>query len=89
LAEQRSYGGQMRQMLGEEVDEKKELAAGTMMAFNSMGKAMGAHVTALAQGRETVGEALKGMLADTLSSLGQMDQLQQVQQQRHPQHLAR
>lgn len=71
LRQHRSYSGNLREMLGDEIQGKKELANGTMMVFDNMGKALGAHATALAQGKETVGEALKGMLADTLTSLGQ------------------
>lgn len=66
-----SYTDRMRDLHGERADAARLEAEAVTMGFNSMGQAMAKHVLAFAQGREGVGEALQGMLADTLTSIGQ------------------
>lgn len=66
-----SYTDRMRDLHGERADAARLEAEAVTMGFNSMGQAMAKHVLAFALGREGVGEALQGMLADTLTSIGQ------------------
>lgn len=66
-----SYTDRMRDLHGERADAARLEAEAVTMGFDSMGQAMAKHVLAFALGREGVGEALQGMLADTLTSIGQ------------------
>ena len=70
VAQQRTYGGQMRALMHEEINVKKELASATMMGFHAMGAALGKHAQAFAAGKEDIGDALQGMLKDMLTSIG-------------------
>lgn len=49
----------------------QQLAGTVNSAFGSMTNSVKSHVAALIAGRESVGQALQGMLADTLSSIAQ------------------
>lgn len=70
LESRRHYGANLRELLGAEVNAGRTAAEFSKSAFDSMGKALGTHIQALVAGKETVGQALQGMLADTLSALG-------------------
>lgn len=70
LASRRRYGANLRELLGAEINAGRTAAEFSKSAFDSMGKALGTHIQALVAGKESVGEALKGMLADTLTALG-------------------
>jgi len=65
-----SYAGRIAELQGAGVDGTRRAAEFTNGAFESMGKAIGTHVQALIDGRESVGTALQGMLSDTLVSVG-------------------
>lgn len=65
-----SYAGRIAELQGAGVDGARTAAEFTNSAFESMGKAIGTHVQALVDGRESVGVALQGMLSDTLISIG-------------------
>lgn len=53
-----------------QVDITEESAGTLSSAFTSMGNAFAKHAEAFAKGQETIGQALKGMLADVLESIG-------------------
>lgn len=53
-----------------QVDITEESAGTLSGAFTSMGNAFAKHAEAFAKGEETIGQALKGMLADALESIG-------------------
>lgn len=59
-----------RDLHSQQVDATREAAEGLSGAFASMGSAFAKHAEAFTAGRETIGAALKGMLADTLASIG-------------------
>jgi len=67
---QRSYVDRMEELHSTEADGTRALAEGVSGAFAGMGQAIELHVGALVDGKESVGEALKGMLADTLGMIG-------------------
>ncbi len=68
---QQSYTDFMRDMHDQRIVAAREEAEAVTMGFNAMGQAMAKHVFAFATGKESVGVALQGMLADTLTSIGQ------------------
>jgi hypothetical protein len=68
---QQSYTDRMRDMHGQRANAAQLEAEAVSGAFSAMGKALGAHVNAVVEGRETVGQALQGTLSDTLTSIGQ------------------
>jgi hypothetical protein len=68
---QRSYVDRMEELHGTEVDGTRALAEGVSGAFAGMGQAIAKHAQGLIDGKESVGEALQGMLSDTLASLAQ------------------
>ena len=71
LDAQQSYTDRMRDLHGERASAAQSEAEAVTMAFGSMGKALGSHVNAVVQGRETIGVAAQGVLSDTLSAIGQ------------------
>lgn len=66
-----TFAGRMRELQGEQMSGAARVAEFTNAAFNSVGKALGNHIQAFVTGKETIGQALQGMLADTLTSIGQ------------------
>ena len=64
------FTGRLAELNSERVHGAQRAAEFTNAAFDSMGKAIGTHVQALVDGRESVGAALQGMLSDTLISVG-------------------
>ena len=68
---QRSYVDRMEELHGTEADGTRALAEGVSGAFAGMGQAIAKHAQGLLDGKESVGEALQGMLSDTLASLAQ------------------
>ena len=64
------FTGRLAELNDERVHGAQRAAEFTNQAFESMGKAIGTHVQALVDGRESVGVALQGMLSDTLISVG-------------------
>jgi len=59
-----------RDLHEQQVDVAEESAGTLTSAFTSMGNAFAKHAEAFAKGQETIGQALKGMLADALESIG-------------------
>lgn len=70
LAAHETYAGRLAELNQERVHGAQRAAEFTNSAFESMGKAIGTHVQALIDGKESVGQALQGMLSDTLISVG-------------------
>ena len=68
---QRSYVDRMEELHSTEADGTRALAEGVSGAFAGMGQAIAKHAQGLLDGKESVGEALQGMLSDTLASLAQ------------------
>jgi len=68
---QRTYTDRMEELHGQEFNSTQALSEGVTGAFEGMGKAFGDHLQALVTGKETLGDALQGMLADTLASIAQ------------------
>ena len=68
---QRSYVDRMEELHSTEADGTRALAEGVSGAFAGMGQAIAKHSQGLIDGKESVGEALQGMLSDTLASLAQ------------------
>jgi hypothetical protein len=66
-----SYSERMEEMHHERVNAAQLEAEGVTMAFNALGGAMAKHIQLAVLGKETIGAALQGMLADTLTSIGQ------------------
>lgn len=67
---QRTFTDRWEELHSRQTSAAEHAAAGISAAFESMGKAIGDHVQALIEGRENVGQALQGMAADTLMSIG-------------------
>lgn len=67
---QRSFTERWEELHTRQTSAAQHAAEGISSAFETMGQAIGAHVAALVAGKESVGEALQGMLADTLSGIG-------------------
>jgi hypothetical protein len=68
---QRTFVDRMEELHSTEADGTRALAEGVSGAFNGMGQAIAKHAQGLLDGKESVGEALQGMLSDTLASLAQ------------------
>lgn len=68
---QRTYVDRMEELHGQEFNSTKALTEGVSDAFQAMGEAFGKHLQALAAGKETLGDALQGMLSDTLAAIAQ------------------
>lgn len=68
---QRTYVDRMEELHSTEADGTRALAEGVSGAFAGMGQAIAKHAQGLLDGKESVGEALQGMLSDTLASLAQ------------------
>lgn len=66
-----TYTERMRDLHGQEFDSTQALAEGTTAAFAGMADAFGKHLQAFVTGKETIGDALQGMLSDTLASIAQ------------------
>jgi len=66
-----TYTERMRDLHGQEVDSTQALAEGTTAAFAGMADAFGKHLQAFVTGKETIGDALQGMISDTLASIAQ------------------
>lgn len=67
---QRTYSDRMEELHGQEFNSTQALAEGVSGAFQKMGEALEMHIEGLINGKESVGEALQGMLADTLGMIG-------------------
>lgn len=67
---QRSFTDRWEELHGRQTSAAEHASAGISAAFESMGKAIGDHVQALIEGRESVGQALQGMASDTLLAIG-------------------
>jgi ribosomal protein L35 len=68
-SQSRSIGGGMREALtryGDTAMHTRDLVVG---AFNDMTDAVGKHIEAVVMGRESLGEAVQGMLSDTLAAI--------------------
>lgn len=68
---QRTFVDRMEELHSTEADGTRALAEGVSGAFAGMGQAIAKHAQGLIDGKESVGEALQGMLSDTLASLAQ------------------
>ncbi|MDB4930526.1 MAG: hypothetical protein JWM10_3010 [Myxococcaceae bacterium] len=71
LADERSFTGQLRALYGQQANAAQGAAELSSKAIEGFGNSFAKHALAVASGAETVGEALQGMLADTLSSIAQ------------------
>lgn len=71
LAMEVSFTDRMEDLHSQRVNAAEMEAEFVTGAFNSLGQAMGKHIQLVVTGEETIGTALQGMLADTLSSIGQ------------------
>jgi hypothetical protein len=67
----RTFTDEMEQLSGRRVNAAREEAEFVNGAFQSMGRAFSDHLTAFIEGREELGTALQGMLADTLKAISQ------------------
>ena len=65
-----SFNERMRDLYADQVDIAREGAEGVSKTFQITGEALSKHAEAWAAGRETIGEALQGMLSDVLTSIG-------------------
>lgn len=76
LASRESFGAQFRDQFLPAAEQTKTaaemMAEGVRGAFDTMTNAVSTHVTAIIEGRESIGEALRGIAHDTLLSLAQM-----------------
>lgn len=70
LDSMQSFTERWRDLHEQQVDSTQVAAEMLSSTFSSMGDAMRKHVEAAAEGRETAGEAVRGILADTLDALG-------------------
>ena len=68
---QTTYTEHMGDLHQRRVHWAREEAETVSMAFDSMGNAYAKHLVAVVQGREEMGAALQGMLADTLTSISE------------------
>jgi hypothetical protein len=68
---QRTYVDRMEELHGQEFNSTRALVEGVSGAFQAMGEAFGKHLQALVTGKETLDDALQGMLSDTLASIAQ------------------
>jgi len=66
---QRSYTDRMEELHGSQFDSTQALAESTADAFQGMGTAVGNHILALAQDRESGADAVRGIAADTLEAV--------------------
>ena len=67
----RTFTDELEQLSGRRINAAREEAAFVNHAFQSMGKAFSTHLNAVIEGKEELGVALQGMLADTLSAISQ------------------
>lgn len=67
----RSFTDFFEEEHGRQIVAAQEAASGVSMAFDAMGQAYSRHLQAVIAGREDLGQALQGMLADTLKSISE------------------
>lgn len=65
-----TFTERMRDLYEEQVDIAREGAEGVARTFSITGDALAKHAEAWAAGRESIGDALQGMLSDVLTSIG-------------------
>lgn len=70
LGAQRTFTQQWAALHERQADAATMAATTISGAFDSLGKALSDHFQAVVAGRESVGQALKGVLGDTLTSIG-------------------
>lgn len=68
---QQSYTDRMRDLHGQRMTMARAEAEAVTMGFATMGKALGQHVNAVVQGRETIAYGAQATASDILSPLGQ------------------
>lgn len=68
---QRTFTDRMEELFDRQVNGAQELSDFTAGAFETMGRAIGTHIQAVIAGREDLGQALQGTLADTLKAIGE------------------
>lgn len=66
----RGFTDQFEDMHQRQANASHMMAEGVTSAFNAVGEAMGKHFELWRQGKETLGEALQGMLSSTLQAIG-------------------
>lgn len=69
LRSQRSFTDEMESLAQRRMTLAEHEAQLVTGSFNAMGRAFSDHLSALIEGRESIGEALQGMLADTLKTI--------------------
>ena len=67
----RSFTDFFEEEHGRQIVAAQEAASGVSMAFDAMGQAYSRHLQAVIAGREDLGQALQGMLADTLKAISE------------------
>lgn len=67
----RSFTDFFEEEHGRQIVAAQEAASGISMAFDAMGQAYSRHLQAVIAGREDLGQALQGMLADTLKAISE------------------
>lgn len=71
LEAMRTFTDRWEELHHRQANAAQMAAEGGSEAFGLFGRALGAHVNAVVAGRETIGTALQGVLADTLTAIGQ------------------
>lgn len=67
----RTFTDEMEQLAGRRINVAREEAEFVNGSFQAMGRAFSDHLTAFVEGREELGAALQGMLADTLKAISE------------------
>jgi hypothetical protein len=67
----RTFTDEMEQLAERRINVAREEAEFVSGSFQAMGRAFSDHLTAFVEGREELGTALQGMLADTLKSISE------------------
>lgn len=70
LEMQRTFTDRWTELHERQTSAAQHAAEGISGAFTSLGKALSDHFQAVVAGRESVGQALQGVLGDTLTSIG-------------------
>lgn len=70
IASMRSFTSEWEDLHGRQVNATHEAAGMLNTAFSAIGEATTKHFQAVREGREAIGEALQGILSDTLSAIG-------------------
>lgn len=70
LEQQRGFAERLSELYQRPATAAQQAAEGVSKAFGAMGEAFSNHLMGVVSGREALGEALQGMLSDTLGAIG-------------------